>query len=258
MQFLGDNVQLNNGGFHVRLPADLDGLTLDNEFFFVKWQGKEQKIRLHDYGEIYKIPGLYEYVLSHLLKCVSPEVVAKLLIANVIKSGEKLADLNVLDFGAGSGLAGEILTYKGVKSIVGIDIIEEAAMAAQRDRPGVYSGYYIEDICNLNHEARKMLKSKRFNCLICVSSLAHGHILPDAFIHAFNFITQKGWIALNLLRNFFEQRTPAGSFSIFHEIIESDILEVKIIHPYRHRLLMDGTAIENVAIIGRKHGNITL
>ena len=36
---------MDNEKFHVRLPAEVDELTLDNEFFFVKWQGKEQKIR---------------------------------------------------------------------------------------------------------------------------------------------------------------------------------------------------------------------
>ena len=76
---------MNNEGFHVRLPAEVAELTMDNEFFFVKLRGKEQKIRLHEYGKIYKIKGLYEYVVSHLLKCVSPEVVADLLIANVNK-----------------------------------------------------------------------------------------------------------------------------------------------------------------------------
>lgn len=249
---------MNDDGFHVRLPADVNGLTLNNEFFYVKWQGKEQKIRLHEYGKIYKIPGLYEYVISHLLKCVSPEVVSELLIENVIQSKENPSDLIVLDLGAGSGLAAEILTYKGVKSIVGIDIIKEAAMAAQRDRPGVYDGYHIEDVCNLSNTIREKFENQRFNCLICISSLACGHILPSAFIHAFNLITNRGWIALNLLRSFFEQRGPAGPFNIFHQIIESETLKVKIIHPYHHRLLMDGTAIENVAIIGRKHADISL
>lgn len=249
---------MNNQGFHVRLPADVAELTLDNEFFFVKWQGKEQKIRLHEYGKIYKIKGLYEYVVSHLLKCVSPEVVADLLIENVIQHEQNPTDLKVLDFGAGAGLVAEILTNKGVKSIVGIDIIEEAALAAQRDRPGVYDEYYIKDICSLSSTVRKKLANKKFNCLICVSSLAYGHILPKAFIHAFNLISNGGWIAFNLLRKFFEQRGPAGPFNIIHQIIESGILEIKITHPYRHRLLMDGSAIENVAIIGRKHADIPL
>ena len=249
---------MNNEKFHVRLPAEVDELTLDNEFFFVKWQGKEQKIRLNEYGKIYNIKGLYEYVISHLLKCVSPEVVTDLLITNVNQAKENLPDLKVLDFGAGSGLVGEILTNKGVKSIVGIDIIKEAAIAAKRDHPGVYEEYYIEDVCKISRSTHKKIENQKFNCLICVSSLAYGHILPEAFIHAFNLITNGGWIAFNLLHKFFKQRAPEGPFNIIHQIIESKILEVKIIRPYRHRFLMNGEAIENVAIIGRKHGNIPL
>lgn len=242
--------------FQVRLPANVDSLTPDDEYFYVVWNDEEQKIRLHDYAKIYKIPGLYEYIISDILKCVSHEVVSELLIQQILRCKERLSDLTVLDFGAGTGMVGETLTRKGVKSIVGIDIVEEAAIAAQRDHPGVYEKYYVEDACNLGRNVRQELENKRFNCLVCVSSLAPGHILPDAFIHAYNLITNGGWIAFNILGALFEERGPPGPFNIFDRIIESKTLEVKVRQSYCHRLRMDGTPFTNVAIIGKKAADI--
>ena len=40
----------------------------------------------------------------------------------------------------------------GVDTVVGIDIIEEAAMALERDRPGIYSEYFVEDLTSLPSE----------------------------------------------------------------------------------------------------------
>ena len=137
-------------GFQVRLPADAKGLKLDDEYFYVEYKGKEQKIGIHEYEKIYEIPGLYEHIISRILKCVSPRVVSDLLTEQIVETGGSLADLSVLDFGAGVGLVGEILARKGVRSIVGLDIIAEAAIAAQRDKPGVYAKYYVEDVCNLS------------------------------------------------------------------------------------------------------------
>ena len=45
---------------------------------------------------------------------------------------ETAAQLRVLDVGAGNGMVGEELDRMGAKHIVGVDIIPEAAEAAQR------------------------------------------------------------------------------------------------------------------------------
>ena len=109
----------------------------------------------------------------------------------------------MLDFGAGVGLVGEILVRKGVRSIVGLDITAEAAVAAQRDYPGIYAKYYVEDVRSLTAAVRKELEDRRFNCLICVGSLACGHVSADVFIQAYNLIDTGGWIAFNILKRGF-------------------------------------------------------
>ena len=242
--------------FQVRFPDDADGLTPNEEYFYVIWNGREQKIRLQDYARVYKIPGLYEYIVSDILKCVSHEVVAELLVQQILNGQERLSDLTVLDFGAGTGLVGESLKGRGVQSIVGIDIVEEAAIAAQRDHPGVYEKYYVEDTCNLSPGVRQELENKKFNCLVCVSSLAPEHILPDAFIQAYNLIARDGWIAFNIPGSLVEERGAAGPFNIVDRIIDAKSLKVKVQQSYCHRMLMDGRPFTNVAIIGKKAADI--
>jgi 2-polyprenyl-3-methyl-5-hydroxy-6-metoxy-1,4-benzoquinol methylase len=243
-------------GFQVRLPTDVKELKLDDEYFYVEYKGIEQKIGIHEYKKIYRIPGLYEYIVSHTLKCVSPQVVSGLLVEQILQSGSRLTDLSVLDFGAGVGLVGDILARKGFKSIVGLDITAEAAMAAQRDYPEVYAKYYVEDICNLSTAVRKELEDRRFNCLICVGSLACGHVSADVFTQAYNLIETGGWIAFNLLKESFTKKAPSGLSKLIHRIIESNILENKVIHDYLHRYLMNGSQVKNVAVIGRKSDDI--
>jgi len=243
-------------GFQVRLPADAKGLKLDDEYFYVEYRGKEQKIGIHEYEKIYEIPGLYEHIISHILKCVSPRVVSDLLTEQVVETGGSLADLSVLDFGAGVGLVGEILARKGVRSIVGLDIIAEAAIAAQRDKPGVYAKYYVEDVCNLSTAVRRELEARRFNCLTCVGSLACGHVSADVFVQAYNLIDTGGWIAFNILKESFAGQASSGLSDLIHGISDSNILEIKVIYEYRHRYLMNGRSVNNVAVIGRKSADI--
>ena len=50
----------------------------DEEWCLVRQNGATRKVRFHDYGEIYELPGLYERLFYDHLKCTSPETVARL------------------------------------------------------------------------------------------------------------------------------------------------------------------------------------
>lgn len=242
--------------YKVPFPGQKDIQTPEDEYFYVELKGKEHKICLHDYARIYTIAGLYEGVVSHKLDCQSPKVVASLLLKEIRLFGLDLSIVRAIDFGAGCGLVGEILHRGGVQSIVGIDTIPEAATAAQRDRPGVYKNYHIADICNLHPSLAADLKHSQFNTLICVSAMALGHVSPAAFAHAFNLITNGGWIAFNILQKAYKSPDDWGLYNFFSQIIKDGNLEVRIEHIYRHRLLMNGNPIENVAVIGNKWKDI--
>ena len=55
----------------------------------------------------------------------------------------------MLDIGAGNGMVGEQLVDMGAEQVGGVDIIEEAAQALERDRPGIYKDYDVADLTNL-------------------------------------------------------------------------------------------------------------
>ncbi len=247
---------MTNYGFQVRLPADVDGLKLDEEYFYVEYQGQEQKIGIHEYEKIYRIPGLYEYIVSGILKCRSPAVISALLVEQILASGSRPSDLSVLDLGAGVGQVGKILARKGVRSIVGLDITAQAAIAARRDYPGIYAKYFVGDVSNLTTAVRKELEARRFNCLVCVGSLACGHVSADVFARAFNLIDTGGWIAFNILKEFFSGQVSSEFSDLIYRMGQSNILDIKVIHEYRHRYRMNGTPVDNVAVIGTKAADI--
>ena len=93
----------------------------------------------------------------------------------------------------------------GVKFIVGADIIEAAAEATERDRPGVYADYRVVDMTRLNQSDRKGFEGYEFNCLTCVAALGFGDIPTEAFANAFNLIEPDGWIAFNIKSSFLDQ-----------------------------------------------------
>ena len=137
---------------------DAHNLAQDEAYFYVVESNDEKrKIRFHDYDKIYEIPGLYEQVFYDRLKCNSPLKVAEILKSAIDQSNENFSELRVLDLGAGNGLMGEALKKYGVSRLLGVDIIPEAQMAAERDRPHLYDAYYVADFCNLADDEKENL-----------------------------------------------------------------------------------------------------
>ncbi|NVM22209.1 MAG: class I SAM-dependent methyltransferase [Desulfobacterales bacterium] len=243
--------------FCIRFPASTAGCkSQDEEYCIVDLDGQERRIRFHDYGEIYDIPGLYEYLFYEKLKCTSPEVVAGLLVGAIGKSSVRISELDVLDVGAGNGIVGELLRQHGINSIVGIDIIAEAAEATRRDRPAVYDEYHVEDLQNLSSDARSNLEAKGFNCLISVGALGYGDIPAGAFANAYNLITDGGWIAFNINAGFLEKGDSTGFAQLIGRMVDSGVLKVIAEHQYCHRLSVNGRPLSYMAVIGIKERSV--
>ena len=208
----------------VEFPDDV-ARDQDHEWCCVTVNGTTRKIRFHDYDEIYSIPGLYEFLFYEHLECCSPQVVCGLLEDQLTGAGVPASTLRVLDLGAGNGMVGEELADLGAEMITGVDLLPEAAAAAERDRPGVYDDYHVLDLTELSDARRRELRGRRFNALVSVAALGFGDIPPRAFAEAFNLVSDGGWIAFNIKEHFLDDGEPTGFSRLIGRLLDSGIVE---------------------------------
>jgi Methyltransferase domain len=250
---------LDKEEFALHFPDESDdSLDQDQEWVEIEKNGERRRLRLHDYAEIYKIPGLYEQLFSDRLDCDSPRTVCDLLSVELHEAGADPADLTVLDFGAGNGLVGEQLQELGVGDIVGVDLLPEARDAAQRDRPTVYEDYYALDLTALKPDEREDLEQHECNVLACVAALGFGDVPTVAFAEAFNFVSSPGWIAFNLRDRFFEDEDPAGFGGLLKRMFREGKLEECARVRYRHRDSVDGEPLHYLAVVAKKLADVPM
>lgn len=243
--------------YRVRFPSsESEHLNQDEVYFFLQENGESQRVRFHDYDEIYDRPGLYEQIFYDRLKCQSPSKVASILKSAVEKSGDQCTTLRVLDLGAGNGIMGEELRRIGVARLLGADIIPEAAEACMRDRPGLYDDYYVVDFADIDEDTEEELESWTLDCLTTVAALGFGDIPARAFVNAFNLIRPDGWVAFNIKQTFLDHRETTDFSRTIRNLVFTDYLEIHHLERYRHRLSIDGEPIFYYAIAGKKTADV--
>lgn len=249
---------MKNQDYRVMLPDNACDLDQDEEFFTVVTDSETRRLRLHDYAEVYEVPGLYEEVVYDRLKCDSPRTVCSLLEKEIDVSEKRNGDLRALDFGAGNGIVGECLLDRlDCEVLIGLDIIPEAQKAAQRDRPDIYDDYYVMDLSNPKEEDLQTLKQWNFNALLTVAALGFGDIPFLGFTHAFNLIDTDGWIAFNIKDRFMSETDDSGYGDMIHQMMGNS-LEVHQIRRHCHRMAMNGDPIHYHTVIGQKRKNLPI
>ncbi|MDQ3678110.1 MAG: class I SAM-dependent methyltransferase [Actinomycetota bacterium] len=249
---------LDKEEFALHLPESGSGLDQDQEWIEIEIGDERRRIRLHDYAEIYNVPGLYEQLFAEQLDCDSPRVVCGLLGEQLDQAGVDAAKLTALDFGAGNGMVAEQLAELGVGEIVGVDLLEEARVAAKRDRPALYEDYYALDLTELEPDQREDLTEHNFNALTCVAALGFGDVPPVAFAEAFNFVASPGWIAFNLRDRFFEERDPSGFGGFMKRMFDEGVVEERARVRYRHRVSVEGEPLHYLAVIAEKRDDVPM
>ena len=239
-------------------PAATQARDQDEEWCEVRVDGELRRIRFHDYAEVYSVPGLYERLFYEELECNSPETVCSLLGEALRDDASAPADLSVLDVGAGNGMVGEELVRLGAETVVGVDIIEEAAQAAERDRPGVYDDYRVIDLTDPPASDHRALSEHGFNCMTTVAALGFGDIPPEAFTAAYDLVETDGWVAFNIKEEFVEDTDRSGFAELIQSGFDDGALELCSDRRYRHRLAADGDPIHYVAMVARKRGDLAL
>lgn len=245
--------------YQIQFPvSEVDHLDQDETYFYLVESGERQKIRFHDYGAIYDRPGLYEQLFYDRLKCQSPTKVASVLRASTNQAGVNFSELRVLDFGAGNGMMAEELSNHGVARLVGVDIIESARVAAERDRPQVYDAYYVQDFTELDDARRKEIGEWSFDCLVTVAALGFGDVPPKAFVEAFNMVQDDGWLAFNIKETFLDKSDRSGFSSLIRGMILSNYIELYFLERYRHRFSIEGKPLPYLAIGARKRRDLPM
>lgn len=243
--------------YNIRFPAtEPHQLSQDAAFFYLVENDQELEFRFHEYGEIYKRPGLYEQLFYQRLKCSSPKKVADILGKVLNSNRVEMTELRVLDLGAGNGMFGERLHTVGVARVIGVDICKEAHTACERDRPGLYDAYYVLDFCNLDLSTQQDIALWQIDCLSCVAALGFGDIPAKAFANAFNIVAPTGWIAFNIKESFLLESDTSGFSRLIKSLLLSDALEVHHLERYRHRNSIDGRPLFYYALVGRKQFDI--
>ena len=244
-------------GFELAFPARDNGAGIDQdqEWCEVSFNGDRRRIRFHDYHEVYSIPGLYERLFYDELRCESPRTVCSLLARLIEEDDVEPSTLRVLDVGAGNGMVGEELKRLGVGSIVGVDIIEEAAQATERDRPGLYDDYVVADLTDLPLDARARLQTAEFNCLTSVAALGYGDMPPLAFAVAHNLVADGGWIAYCIKERFLEDE-DSGFSKLVRRMLDEGVIDLRARQRYRHRLSLHGEPLYYVAMVATKQTNV--
>lgn len=240
----------------IRLPAQVEnqdqGLEQDQEWCEVVIAGETRRVRFHDYDRIYQVPGLYEKIFYEELQCCSPSRVVGLLNEVLEDFNEDPESLRVLDVGAGNGMVGEELQACGAEQIVGVDIIEEAKDAAERDRPEVYDDYLVADLTDLSEQVEEALRKPRFNCLTTVAALGFGDIPAAAFLKAFDLCETPGWLAFNIKEDFLRDEDQSGLGAVIQQLSRDEVIQIQAYRRYQHRLSIDGEPLHYVAMVARK------
>lgn len=227
------------------------GRNQEEEALHVRFDdGREERMRLHEYDRVYAIPGLYEEVVQRRLECYSPRVLADALVEAARADGTEPAELRVFDLAAGNGVTGEQLAQRGVTELVGSDNAPVAEEAAQRDRPGLYSEYVVGDIDD-TPRLGELVGERRLNALVCAGALGLGHITAESFDRLWSEFPAGSWFSTCLHEDLAE---PGGSdFGDYLQQLEAgDRGEIVSRERFRHRLLMNGDAVHYVAIAVRK------
>ena len=236
--------------FPVTEPGALDQ---DQAYFLLREAGRTQRLRFHDYGEIYRRPGLYEQLFYDRLRCCSPAKASDVLNKVLADSQQDVHSLRVLDLGAGNGMVGELLD---AARVIGVDLLPEARDACERDRPHAYDAYYVTDMTRLDAETARQMKNWQLDGLTCIAALGFGDIPVAAFAQAFNLISPGGWIVFNVKETFLHEGDHTGFSRLVKELMFSQALQVHHLERYRHRLSIDGAPLFYYLMAGRKNADI--
>jgi len=213
-----------------------------------------RRIGFHDYAAIYAEPGLYEAVFYDTLGMQSTAEVVRLYGEVLAAEGLDPAGQRVVDFGAGNGLGGAALRALGVDELIGTDLEPMAAVAAERDRSGVYDDYLVGDLGAWSEEELDDLRRRAPTALLALSAVGVGHVPPQVLGRALSLLGPGGIYGFAVHPRLLpDSDDPTGQASGYPDFLRalSESTEPLREASYVHRRRPDGSDDLAVAFIGR-------
>ena len=214
--------------------------TPGSETFVLEREGTRRTLRIHDYDDVYAVPGLYEHVVQDRLGCTSPATLAGSLAARVTAAGQQPADVRCLDVGAGNGVSGEALRDAGLTPVIGLDLSPVARQAAERDRPGLYTEYVVGALGEV--AIPELVSRHGLNALVSAGALTGGHIEPEVLAATWAAFAPGDWLAFTCA----EQHAD-GARSLFE-----DATDIELDERFLHRRLTTGDPVWYRVLVGRR------
>jgi hypothetical protein len=150
----------------------------------------------------------------------------------------------------------EELQKLGADHLLGLDILEEARQAAERDRPGLYDSYFVADLCDPDAETDRALSEAELNCLTSVAALGFGDIPPSAFANAFNYVVAGGLVAFTLRDRFLAETDQSGFRRLIARMLSESVAVPLGERRYVHRLSTSGEPLYYVVMVVEKTRDI--
>lgn len=218
------------------------------EQFLLHRDGSTESVVLHDYATVYSVPGLYEEVVQNQLRCASPATVADAAVEASTGLGLEPAQLRVFDLGAGNGVVGEELRARGATVVVGADGIDEARVAAHRDRPGLYDHYLVGERLD-GAEVTRLVSEERLNALVAAGAVGEGHVPVDALDELWSTFPSGSVLALTLK----DGNPDDHDVSDVEAMVAARTDTTVVVHRrFRHRLSMAGDELYYVVLAATK------
>jgi trans-aconitate methyltransferase len=241
--------------FELDFSVELDqrsGLAQADERLTVIFaDGRREHMRLHEYGRVYTVPGLYEEVVQRRLECASPAVLSRALVKHVVQCGDDPAALRLLDIGAGNGVVGEELRKLGVDgAFFGMDKEGGAREAAERDRPGLYVEYLIGDLAELS--IASMVEKYSLTGMVGAGVFGPGHVSAANLNAAWQQFRPGAWLAVTLPENVVNADGEELSDYVAALRAGEENTEVTEFSRYRHRFRMSGDPIYYYLMVARR------
>ena len=158
-----------------------------------------------------------------------------------------MAELRVLDIGAGNGVVGEELHARGAQVVAGTDGVVAARDAARRDRPELYEVYEIAGVDEFAVE--QLVADHGLNALTSAGAIGLGHVEVSDVAQWWAAFPPGSWFAATVPPDVAD---PAGEDLLGALAAADPSTQVARQETFAHRRRMSGETITYSVVVARK------